>query len=39
VALLKLAGAEVTLLFQEAGHELTREDVEQATAWLADIRR
>jgi predicted esterase len=36
-ALLKLAGADVTLLFQEAGHELTREDVEQATAWLAGI--
>jgi predicted esterase len=37
VALLKLAGADVTLLFQDAGHELTREDVEQATAWLAGI--
>lgn len=35
VALLKLAGAVVTLLFQDAGHELTREDVARATSWLA----
>ena len=35
-ALLELAGADVTLLFQPGGHQLTRADVEQASRWLAE---
>ncbi|HEX3113686.1 MAG TPA: alpha/beta hydrolase [Candidatus Eisenbacteria bacterium] len=31
----KTAGAEVTLIEQESGHELTRADVDDATKWLA----
>ena len=34
-AILKKGGAEVTLVEQEAGHELTRADVDEATRWLA----
>jgi len=36
VRLLELAGADVTLLMQPAGHELTRDDVEQASHWLSE---
>ena len=34
VALLRRAGATVTLAWQDAGHELTRPDVDQAREWL-----
>ncbi|HEU4941154.1 MAG TPA: alpha/beta hydrolase, partial [Candidatus Eisenbacteria bacterium] len=34
-AIFKTAGAEVTLVEQEAGHELTRADVDEAARWLA----
>jgi predicted esterase len=34
-ALLREAGANVTLTWQPAGHELTNEDVSQAAKWLA----
>jgi phospholipase/carboxylesterase len=34
-ALLRRAGATVTLAWQDAGHELTRPDVEQAREWLS----
>ena len=34
-AILKTAGAEVTLIEQESGHELTRGDVDDAVKWLA----
>ena len=34
-SILKTAGAEVTLIEQESGHELTRADVDDATRWLA----
>lgn len=33
--ILETAGAEVTLIEQESGHELTRADVDDATKWLA----
>jgi phospholipase/carboxylesterase len=33
--LLRRAGATVTLAWQDAGHELTRPDVEQAREWLS----
>lgn len=34
-ALLRQAGADVTLAWQPAGHELTQEDIAQAREWLA----
>ena len=34
-AIFKTAGAEVTLIEQESGHELTRADVDDAIKWLA----
>jgi predicted esterase len=34
VALLRRAGATVTLAWQDAGHELTRRDVDQSREWL-----
>jgi predicted esterase len=34
-AIFKTAGAEVALIEQEAGHELTRADVDDAARWLA----
>ena len=33
--ILETAGAEVTLIEQESGHELTRADVDDAAKWLA----
>lgn len=33
-ALLRAAGAEVTVVLQQAAHQLTQADVEQARAWL-----
>lgn len=36
VRLLELAGADVTLLMHPAGHELTLDDVEQASGWLTE---
>ncbi|HKO21804.1 MAG TPA: alpha/beta hydrolase [Candidatus Eisenbacteria bacterium] len=33
--ILETAGAEVTLIEQQSGHELTRADVDDATKWLA----
>jgi phospholipase/carboxylesterase len=33
-AIFKTAGAEVTLIEQESGHELTRTDVDDAARWL-----
>jgi predicted esterase len=38
VALLESAGADVTLAWQPAGHQLTTGDVEQASSWLAALR-
>jgi predicted esterase len=38
VALLKAAGADVTLTWQPAGHQLTAGDVEEAKHWLSEIR-
>jgi predicted esterase len=35
VALLRRSGATVTLAWQDAGHELTRPDVDQAREWLS----
>jgi predicted esterase len=35
VTLLRRAGATVTLAWQDAGHELTRPDVDQAREWLS----
>jgi phospholipase/carboxylesterase/glyoxalase family protein len=37
-ALLRTAGADVTVAWQDAGHELTNADVEQARAWFARRR-
>jgi phospholipase/carboxylesterase len=37
-ALLKNAGADVTLAWQPSGHQLTAGDLDQATAWLAGLR-
>ena len=34
VELLRLTGAEVTIRFFNAGHELTRDDVDAAREWL-----
>jgi predicted esterase len=36
-ALLREAGADVTLVWQESGHELTQADVAAAQAWLAAL--
>ena len=36
--LFKQAGADVTLEWQNSGHELTKEDVQSAQAWLDKIR-
>lgn len=36
-ALLRQAGAEVTLVWQSAGHELTPADVSQARQWMASV--
>jgi predicted esterase len=33
-ALLRRAGAQVTVAWQNAGHHLVREDVERAREWL-----
>jgi predicted esterase len=38
VALLKSAGADVTLAWQPAGHQLTAADAEQAKRWLSGVR-
>jgi predicted esterase len=38
VSLLKTAGADVTLAWQPAGHQLTAGDVDQARQWLSDVR-
>jgi len=35
--LLRVAGARVTLEWQDAGHQLTPEDVDSATRWLAAL--
>jgi len=37
VTLLKAAGAEVTLAWQPAGHQLTAGDVDQARNWLSGV--
>ena len=36
-ALLREAGADVTLAWQQAGHELTEGDIERARGWLSDL--
>ena len=36
-ALLREAGADVTLAWQQAGHELTEGDIERARDWLSDL--
>jgi len=36
-ALLREAGADVTLAWQQAGHELTEGDIERARVWLSDL--
>jgi predicted esterase len=38
VALLKTSGADVTLAWQPAGHQLTAGDIEQAKTWLSAVR-
>ncbi len=38
VTLLKAAGADVTLAWQPAGHQLTAVDVDQARKWLSGVR-
>ena len=38
VALLKASGADVTLAWQFAGHQLTAGDIEQAKTWLSAVR-
>lgn len=38
VSLLGTAGAEVTLAWQAAGHQLTARDIEQAKSWLTGVR-
>jgi predicted esterase len=38
VMLLQAAGADVTLAWQPAGHQLTVGDVEEAKSWLSAVR-
>jgi predicted esterase len=38
VALLTAAGADVTLTWQQAGHQLTAGDIEEARRWLSAVR-
>jgi predicted esterase len=38
VELLRRAGADVTIRFLEAGHELTRDDVDAAREWLTTLK-
>jgi predicted esterase len=38
VELLRSAGADVTIRFLQSGHELTRQDVDLAREWLANLK-